>query len=938
MAVERTIDLSAKQRETILALLQRHLPGTTAWVYGSRAKWTSRPHSDLDLVVFATPEQQRAVSDLQEAFEESNLPFRVDLFVWNEVPDSFRKQIKRDHVVLVPPDTNKVPPQPEEPAKDTAPQRTPNSLSPGGKRSGRGANSRPAAPDFSKHAQPPQPTVPEKPHERDHVALVPHGASKVDPAPQSEHEKWPRMSFAEAVVVNPAVRLERGMTYPFVDMSAVTAGTRCVHAVEQRAYSGGGSRFQGGDTLMARITPCLENGKIARYCTDQPSVAAHGSTEFIVIRGRSGVTDSEYAYYLTRWDELRSYAVDQMTGTSGRQRVPVDSLGYLKVPIPPLPEQRAIAHILGTLDDKIELNRRMNQTLEAMARALFKSWFVDFDPVRAKMTLNQQAALHHHSPPQEEHANHSLPQKEARYHHSPLEGESASGGHQPAGAPVGGSSPAVHAIAQTSAGGSAAHVPASARAAGSAAHPPPHQPSPDGSASATPPQGGSDSNAPASEDQSDWTATAAQWQQIKRQYSQQTRQQARTLRKTQTNAEGLLWHYLRNKQLGGHKFRRQQPIGSYIVDMACMKQKLLIELDGGQHSEQRSYDEKRDAFLRSKGYNILRFWNNEVFENCLGVLQRIHAALHHHSLPQKEHANHSPLEGESASGGCQPAGAPVGGSSPAVHAIAQTSAGGSAAHVPASARAAGSAAHPPPHQPSPDGSASATPPQGGSDSNAPASEDQHDWTPERARTYLDGMDPEIIDRFPDALDDDGKPVGWTNRRIEDFLQLAYGKSLPSKKRIPGKVAVYGSGGLAGTHDTSLMEGPAVIVGRKGTVGSLYWEDGPVFPIDTVFYVVPRIGSLLFNYHLLATQPLQDMNTDAAVPGLNRGNVYRLEFPEPTLDLVFLFEELAGAFWQQRRKNLEENETLTQIRDTLLPKLMSGGIRLHNAEKIMEELV
>jgi len=74
-----------------------------------------------------------------------------------------------------------------------------------------------------------------------------------------------------------------------------------------------------------------------------------------------------------------------MIGTSGRQRVPTKALDHLLVPIPPLPEQRAIAHILGTLDDKIELNRRMSETLEQMARALFKTWFVDFEPVRAKM-------------------------------------------------------------------------------------------------------------------------------------------------------------------------------------------------------------------------------------------------------------------------------------------------------------------------------------------------------------------------------------------------------------------------------------------------------------------------------------------------------------------------------------------------------------------------
>ena len=187
--------------------------------------------------------------------------------------------------------------------------------------------------------------------------------------------------------------------------------------------------------------------------------------------------------------------------------------------------------------------------------------------------------------------------------------------------------------------------------------------------------------------------------------------------------------------------------------------------------------------------------------------------------------------------------------------------------------------------------------------------------------------PELWDLFPDALNDDNKPVGWELRKLEDFLELAYGKSLPAKKRKPGNVAVYGSGGLAGTHNTALVEGPAVIVGRKGTVGSLYWEDGPAFPIDTVFYVVPRIGSILFSYHLLASHPLRDMNTDAAVPGLNRGNAYRLEFPLPASELISAFEDVAGALWKCRAENLKETETITQTCDLLLPKLMSGEIRL-----------
>jgi type I restriction enzyme S subunit len=197
--------------------------------------------------------------------------------------------------------------------------------------------------------------------------------------------EWRNLSFTKAVLVNPQVRLERGRRYPFVDMGALNPGARSAFATEEREFSGGGSRFEHGDTLMARITPCLENGKIARFCAPERSGVGHGSTEFIVIRGRPGVTHTDFAYYLTLWEGVRGYAISHMTGTSGRQRVPTDCLEHLTVPIPPLPEQHAIAHILGTLDDKIELNRRMSETLEAMARALFKAWFVDFEPVRAKI-------------------------------------------------------------------------------------------------------------------------------------------------------------------------------------------------------------------------------------------------------------------------------------------------------------------------------------------------------------------------------------------------------------------------------------------------------------------------------------------------------------------------------------------------------------------------
>jgi type I restriction enzyme S subunit len=145
---------------------------------------------------------------------------------------------------------------------------------------------------------------------------------------------------------------------------------------------------------MARITPCLENGKLARFFAPSDEPLAHGSTEFIIVRGRSGVTDNNFAYYLTTSPQVRDFAISQMTGSSGRQRVPTDALGNLKVKIPnSIAEQKAIAHILGTLDDKIELNRRMSATLETMAQALFKSWFVDFDPVRAKLEGRKPSGL-----------------------------------------------------------------------------------------------------------------------------------------------------------------------------------------------------------------------------------------------------------------------------------------------------------------------------------------------------------------------------------------------------------------------------------------------------------------------------------------------------------------------------------------------------------------
>ncbi|MAS87169.1 MAG: restriction endonuclease subunit S [Micavibrio sp.] len=195
--------------------------------------------------------------------------------------------------------------------------------------------------------------------------------------------EWEEISLDKALEINPSVKMERGKVYSFVDMQSVEAGYKFVEPQQKREFKGSGSRFIDGDTLMARITPCLENGKISKY-RSKDDIPAHGSTEFIVMRHRKNVTHPEFVYYLVISDIVKAYAISQMTGSSGRQRVPVDSLKHLTIKLPSITEQKAIAQILKALDDKIELNRKMCKALEDAGSAIFKSWFVDFDPVRAK--------------------------------------------------------------------------------------------------------------------------------------------------------------------------------------------------------------------------------------------------------------------------------------------------------------------------------------------------------------------------------------------------------------------------------------------------------------------------------------------------------------------------------------------------------------------------
>jgi type I restriction enzyme, S subunit len=192
-------------------------------------------------------------------------------------------------------------------------------------------------------------------------------------------------TLKEIANFNPSRRISRGTLAPFVDMAALPTNGRNINTIGQREYQGGGSKFKNGDTLFARITPCLENGKTAKMSGIKFDETAHGSTEFIVISAKQPKYDEEFIYYLARLPEFRLYAEKRMEGTSGRQRVSWQSIATFPLQLPDKHTRAKIANILSSLDNKIELNQRMNETLEAMARALFKSWFIDFDPVRTKV-------------------------------------------------------------------------------------------------------------------------------------------------------------------------------------------------------------------------------------------------------------------------------------------------------------------------------------------------------------------------------------------------------------------------------------------------------------------------------------------------------------------------------------------------------------------------
>ena len=188
--------------------------------------------------------------------------------------------------------------------------------------------------------------------------------------------EWKTIRAADFMEFNPRRNLKKGTIATKISMDKLQPYTKKIPETEQAEFSGG-TKFSNGDTIMARITPCLENGKTAFIdCLNKDEVA-FGSTEFIVLRAKPGVSDAQFVYYLATSPEFRQVAIKSMVGSSGRQRVQQPVLENLELVVPELPEQKRIGEFLAAIDDKIALNAKINDNLADLLQTVYQERFGD---------------------------------------------------------------------------------------------------------------------------------------------------------------------------------------------------------------------------------------------------------------------------------------------------------------------------------------------------------------------------------------------------------------------------------------------------------------------------------------------------------------------------------------------------------------------------------
>jgi len=325
MSVAPNLDLRPDHWAIVRDALSRHVPDREVLAFGSRATWTAKDYSDLDLAIMGEePLSLHASSALDETLVESDLPFRVDIVDWARTDDSFRRIIRLHGIVV------------------------------------QGA---PGSAKASVSVREPSPTS------RD----------------SSRRRSWPTVRLGDHADACLGKMLDqkknRGELFPYLGNKNVRWGRFDISDLGQMRFGDHEHDRYGlkhGDLVVCEGG---EPGRCAIWKDEVPGMKIQKALHRIRAREQ---LDNRFLHY---WFLLagRNGALEPyFTGTTIKH-LTGKAIAELQIPLPPKPEQRAIAHVLGTLDDKIELNRRMNETLEAMARALFKSWFVDFDPMRAKM-------------------------------------------------------------------------------------------------------------------------------------------------------------------------------------------------------------------------------------------------------------------------------------------------------------------------------------------------------------------------------------------------------------------------------------------------------------------------------------------------------------------------------------------------------------------------
>lgn len=199
-------------------------------------------------------------------------------------------------------------------------------------------------------------------------------SNKTGQTEKDQMSEWKERTFSEVISINDYPSLEKGVEQTHVGMKQVEENVRKVQNTIQKEYSYSKPRFKNGDTLFARITPCLENGKTAFVDILDEGEAATGSTEFLVMSATDEVLP-KFIYYTVRRPDIRQYAIKRMTGSSGRQRVPTDVFDNLTIQVPPIEEQEQIVGFLDALDTNIETNHQIEYLLDETAYTLFQREF-----------------------------------------------------------------------------------------------------------------------------------------------------------------------------------------------------------------------------------------------------------------------------------------------------------------------------------------------------------------------------------------------------------------------------------------------------------------------------------------------------------------------------------------------------------------------------------